>query len=84
MPYDAGHIHVSLCISQVETFVGHFNVTEAAARVVGIDKVKSAVTGMVNVLVLLQYARCLPWPFTDQESGRAVLIPVARPARSHQ
>lgn len=81
-PYDAGHIHVGLCISQVEMFVGHYNVTEAATKVVGVDKVKSAVTNMVNQLVLIQYAKCLLWPFKDQESGCAVLLPVARPARS--
>ncbi|KAG8221521.1 hypothetical protein J3R82DRAFT_1736 [Butyriboletus roseoflavus] len=47
-PYDAGHIHIGLCISQVKTFVGHYNVTEAAAKVVGVDKVESTVTGMIK------------------------------------
>ncbi|KAI9566126.1 hypothetical protein HD554DRAFT_1225990 [Boletus coccyginus] len=47
-PYDAGHIDIGLCISQVKTFVGHYNVTEAAAKVVGVDKVESTVTAMIN------------------------------------
>lgn len=50
-PYDAGRIDVGLCISQVKTFVGHFNVTAAAVKVVGVDKVESAVTDLVNLLV---------------------------------
>ncbi|KAG9311452.1 hypothetical protein JVU11DRAFT_8567 [Chiua virens] len=48
-PYDAGDIHhVGLCISQVKTFVGHYNVTEAAAKVVGVDKVEAAVIDMIK------------------------------------
>lgn len=47
-PYDAGRIDIGLCISQVKTFVGHFNVTEAAIKVVGVDKVESTVIAMVH------------------------------------
>ncbi|KAH0828670.1 hypothetical protein J3R83DRAFT_3037 [Lanmaoa asiatica] len=47
-PYIPGHIHVGLCISQVNMFVGHYNVTEAAAKVVGVGKVESTVTDMIK------------------------------------
>lgn len=60
-PYDAGHIDIGLCISQVKTFVGHYNVTEAAAKVVGVDKVESTVTAMVILLVpSYDNTQCLP------------------------
>jgi hypothetical protein len=47
-PYVAGHINIGLCVSQVTVFVGHYNVTEAAVKVVGKDKVESTVVAMVS------------------------------------
>ncbi|KIJ16252.1 hypothetical protein PAXINDRAFT_99129 [Paxillus involutus ATCC 200175] len=47
-PYVAGHINIGLCVSQVTVFVGHYNVTEAAVKVVGKDKVESTVVAMIK------------------------------------
>ncbi|KAG6376805.1 hypothetical protein JVT61DRAFT_1831 [Boletus reticuloceps] len=47
-PYNAGHIDIGLCVSQVKSFVGHYDVTEAAAKVVGVDKVESKVIELIK------------------------------------
>lgn len=83
-PYDAGRIHVSLCISQVEMFVGHYNVTEAAAKIVGVDKVQSTVTDMVNSCVFSYHILDgLLWLFTDQKRRRTVFLPATCQACRH-
>ncbi|KIK79579.1 hypothetical protein PAXRUDRAFT_834028 [Paxillus rubicundulus Ve08.2h10] len=46
--YVAGQIDIGLCVSQVTVFVGHYNVTEAAVKVVGKDKVESTVVAMIK------------------------------------
>lgn len=81
-PYDAGHIHVGLCISQVKTFVGHYNVTEAAAKVVGVNKVESTVTGMVGLLVSsYNVSNSYPGPSQIKKAGvQCTYPPHAEPA----
>ncbi|KAF9240041.1 hypothetical protein BU15DRAFT_74269 [Melanogaster broomeanus] len=46
--YVAGHVDIGLCVSQVKVLVGHYNVTEAAIKVVGQDKVESTIVDMIK------------------------------------
>ena len=56
--YNAGRMDIGLCKSQIPKIVGQYDVTEAAVKVVGYDRVEVAVTALVNTLLLVKYAGC--------------------------